>query len=438
MAGDSAEPRKPVLLSEPREGVPGVVDTAAGFDSALAELKSADGPVAADAERASGYRYSHEDYLIQIKRVGTGIFLFDVPALLADGVDLSRLTTEIPGQQWILHDASQDLPSFADVGIRPASLFDTEFAARFLGLPHVDLSACTESFLGLRLAKEHAAADWSYRPLPRDWRNYAALDVELLIQLREKMAQALRKAGKADWGRAEFAHILSVGLGGQDTPKEPWRHTSHITALGSDRRALAVVRQLWTTRDRIARSLDIAPTLLLRDSTIIRVAQLKPRNARQFAAVPELSQRVRIHTGTAQDKMFERYAPIQRKIKPRVWKQAVLDALQEPRSQWPAVSAPRSREGTSVPRSMKYWRVHQPQRYARLEEAKQAIETIARRVRIPSDLLVQPRILRSYFWSDDPNPDIDGFLEAQGVRDWQRRLVNESLKRVIMEKLPSE
>ena len=85
MAGDSAEPRKPVLLSEPREGVPGVVDTAAGFDSALAELKSADGPVAADAERASGYRYSHEDYLIQIKRVGTGIFLFDVPACSAAG-----------------------------------------------------------------------------------------------------------------------------------------------------------------------------------------------------------------------------------------------------------------------------------------------------------------------------------------------------------------
>ena len=427
-----------MLLAEPRDGVPDVVDTGVGFDSALAVLKSADGPIAADAERASGYRYSHQDYLIQIKRVGTSIFLFDVPALLADGADLSRLTTEMPGEQWILHDASQDLPGFADIGIRPASLFDTEFAARFLGLPHVDLSSCTENFLGLRLAKEHAAADWSYRPLPREWRNYAALDVELLLQLREKMAQALRKAGKADWGRAEFAHILSTGLSGIDTPKEPWRHTSRIGALGSDRRALSIVRKLWTTRDHIAQSLDIAPTLLLKDSTIIRVAQLKPRNARQFAAVPELSQRVRIHTGTAQDKMFERYAPIQRKIKSRVWKQAVLDALHEPRSQWPTVSPPQSHERTAVPRSMKYWRVHQPQRYARLEEAKQYIEAIARRVRIPSDLLLRPRILRSYFWSDDPDPDVDSFLEAKGVRDWQRRLVDESLKRVIMEKLPSE
>lgn len=174
----------PVLLPEPARGVPGLVDSPAAFAAALDDLASHSGPIAADAERASSYRYSHSDYLIQLKRADSAIYLLDVPALRAADVDFSQLTERMPGVEWILHDARQDLPGFAELGIYPAKLFDTEFAARFLGLNHVGLAACTQKFLNRDLAKEHAAVDWSIRPLPRDWRSYAALDVELLVPLR--------------------------------------------------------------------------------------------------------------------------------------------------------------------------------------------------------------------------------------------------------------
>ena len=74
---------EPRLQSEPRGGVPDVIDTVEGFNDACDELAAASGSLAADAERASGFRYGHEDWLVQFKRDGAGIFLFDPIALTA-------------------------------------------------------------------------------------------------------------------------------------------------------------------------------------------------------------------------------------------------------------------------------------------------------------------------------------------------------------------
>lgn len=197
--------------------------------------------------------------------------------------------------------------------MEPQRLFDTEIAARLLGLKRFGLAAVTEHFLGLTLAKEHSAADWSYRPLPRDWRNYAALDVELLIELETKMRAELKRQGKMEWAQEEFDYALKEGLGPRKEHPIPWMHVSHITEVMRDRQALAIVRALWTRRDELAREYDIAPTLLLSDSSIIEVAKRKPHNAAQFRSIRSINERVRIHTDSEQDKMFERYAPIQRK-----------------------------------------------------------------------------------------------------------------------------
>lgn len=428
----TSESDTPVLLKEPAEGVPSVVDTAEAFGIALERLSEASGPVAADAERASGFRYGHEDWLIQLKREGAGIFLFDPPALLEEGVDLADLNSATANETWILHDASQDLPGFADVGIRPTSLFDTEYSARLLNLPHVGLSAVTEYFLGKSLAKEHSAADWSYRPLPRDWRNYAALDVELLIGLREEIGAALRNSGKDEWAEQEFEAILYKGLAPKKIAKEPWRHTSKITSLRSDRRALAIVRELWNVRDRYAKELDISPSLLLADSTIIQAAQKKPHNAVQFRSIRGLNQRVRVYTGSEQDKMFERYAPLQRKVKPRVWRSAIDHALSLEDAQLPQPSPTKTHDGNAAPRSMKYWREHQPQRYERHTAAKKTIGDIAELTNVPTELVLKPKILRNLCWQEDPPTDVADFLRREGARPWQCHLVAESVSRVIL------
>ena len=46
-------------------------------------------------------------------------------------------------------------------------MFDTELASRLLGYPRVALGTLVEQLLGVRLLKEHSAADWSTRPLPK-------------------------------------------------------------------------------------------------------------------------------------------------------------------------------------------------------------------------------------------------------------------------------
>lgn len=140
-----------------------------------------------------------------------------------------------------------------------------------------------------------------------------------------------------EWAQEEFDYALKEGLGPRKEHLIPWMHVSHITEVMRDRQALAIVRALWTRRDELAREYDIAPTLLLSDSSIIEVAKRKPHNAAQFRSIRSINERVRIHTDSEQDKMFERYAPIQRKIKPSMWKNIIQDALALPPSEWPDV-----------------------------------------------------------------------------------------------------
>ena len=208
---------EPRLLAEPRRGVPEVIDTLDGFRRMVQRFARAGGSVAADAERASGFRYGHEDWLVQFKREGAGIALVDPVALSREGGDWLSFNMAVGDATWIIHDSLQDLPGFADLGMKPKALFDTEIAARMLGLHRFGLAAVTEHYLGLTLAKEHSAADWSYRPLPRDWRNYAALDVELLIELETAMRRDLKASGKDGWAAEEFAFLLGKGMRPRET-----------------------------------------------------------------------------------------------------------------------------------------------------------------------------------------------------------------------------
>nr|WP_204314279.1 HRDC domain-containing protein [Bifidobacterium avesanii] len=420
------------MLAEPRGGVPELTDTLDAFRRVIQRFAQGTGSVAADAERASGFRYGHEDWLVQFKREGAGIALVDPIAVAAEGGSWDDFNLAVGDSAWILHDSLQDLPGFADLGMRPKALFDTEMAARMLGLHRFGLAAVTEHFLGLTLAKEHSAADWSYRPLPRDWRNYAALDVELLIELEDRMTAELRRQGKDGWAREEFAYLLAKGMAPRERSPQPWRHISRINVLARDRRGLAVARALWTRRDEIARRYDISPNLLLADASIIEAAVKKPRNAREFRAIRSLNERVRVHTGSEQDKMFERYAPIQREVKPSVWKDAIGEALALKPDDWPVPPPPASDEG-NAPRSMRYWEDRHPERYARLQAARRVINQIAEDTRTPADVIVKPQYIRNLCWTDEPaSRDVAEFLAGQGARRWQVGLIAASVTRAIM------
>ena len=438
MIGPIVSERVPRLQSEPRGGVPDVVDTLEGFREACGALAASAGPLAADAERASGFRYGHEDWLVQFKREGAGIVLLDPVALTRAGADWSRFNDAVGEATWIIHDAMMDLPGFTDIGMTPGHLFDTEIAARLLGLHRFGLSAVTEHYLGITLAKEHSAADWSYRPLPRDWRNYAALDVELLIELERELRADLTRHGKDEWAEEEFEHILAEGTCPMPrrSQSSPWMRISHITALRGDRRALAIARALWLKRDELARRYDIAPTLLLSDASIIEAASRKPSNAREFRAIRSLNERVRMHVGDQRDKMFERYAPIQRKVKPSIWKGVIQEALALPDDRLPSQSvADHDAEGGQVnaPKSLRVWSARHPERLERLNRVRRRIAQIAEDTRTPADVIIKPQIVKNLCWTDDPQErDVRVFLRQQGARRWQVDLIAESVSRAIV------
>src|SRR6202042_2683243 len=258
----AAEPppeRPPAIpLLEPRDGLPPLVTSPDALREAVLALGAGEGPVAVDAERASGFRYGHRAFLVQLRRRGAGTVLIDPVAC----PDLSDLDAALNGTEAVLHAASQDLPCLADLGYRPRQLFDTEVAGRLLGYPRVGLATLVETILGLGLEKSHSAADWSTRPLPQDWLLYAALDVEVLVELRDQLAGQLAEQGKLEGARQESAAVLTAG---PSPPRaDPWRRTSGIHRV-RNRRGLAVVRELWQERDKIARRRDLSPTKVLSD-----------------------------------------------------------------------------------------------------------------------------------------------------------------------------
>jgi ribonuclease D len=381
-----------VPLLEPRDGMPPLVASAAALSEAIRALGAGEGPVAMDAERASGFRYGHRAFLVQLRRQGAGTVLIDPVAC----ADLSGLDAELADAEVVLHAASQDLPCLAELGYRPRRLFDTELAGRLLGFPRVGLGALVETVLGLALEKGHAADDWSTRPLPADWLRYAALDVEVLVELRDALAEALAEQGKTEWASQEFAAVLAAEPAGPRP--DPWRRTSGIHRVRS-RRGLAIVRELWLERDRIARRRDLSPGRVLSDSAIVEAARSAPSTAEALANLPGFRGRgARRHAAE--------------------WLSAVRRARAQADVALPGPSGPMA-EG---PPPAHRWAERDPVAARRLAAVRAVVAALADEHSLPTENLLQPDAVRRLAWQppDPASPeDVAADLAAYGARPWQ-------------------
>ncbi|WP_221933663.1 ribonuclease D [Aeromicrobium piscarium] len=388
-----AEPALPRLGL--REPLGHVIDDDDELARAVAELSLAYGPVALDAERASGYRYSQRAYLVQIRREGAGTFLVDPTAF----DDLTSLDEAFGDAEWILHAATQDLPCLAEVGLRPSALFDTELAGRLLNLPRVGLAGLVEHYLQMSLAKEFSAADWSTRPLPEPWLEYAALDVEVLVELRAMVEADLERTGKVAWAQEEFESLLAFT--GPPERSEPWRRTSGLHKARG-RRSLAIVRSLWYTRDRIAAARDVTPGRILPDSAILEIAAEAPTSR---TALRE----TRAMRGRGPRRFFDD------------WHAAVEEALALDEKDLPTSS--QRHDGPPPPRA---WAEKRPEAAERLARAKPVVTELAEQHDLPSENLISPGLIRQLAW--DPPAHIDAVsvgdaLLEQGARSWQVGIV---------------
>jgi ribonuclease D len=397
-----------VPLLEPRDGMPPLVVTAEALAVAASALAAGTGPVAVDAERASGFRYGHRAFLIQLRRRDAGTVLIDPVAC----PDLSSVDAAIGDAESVLHAAGQDLPCLTELGFRPRRLFDTELAGRLLGYPKVGLGTLVEEVLGLSLEKTHSAADWSTRPLPQEWLRYAALDVEVLVELRDALADQLAEQGKTSWAEQEFAAILAARPAPPRT--DPWRRTSGIHRVRS-RRSLAVIRELWLARDLIAQQRDISPTRILVDAAIVEAAKATPSTLAELGKLAGF-------TGRG----ARRYGP--------EWLRAIRHASSLPDEQLPESSAPPGDGPPPVHR----WAERDPAAAKRLITTRAAVAALAEAGNLPTENLLAPDAVRRLSWQP-PDPldaeTVAADLTRYGARPWQIEITAAPIAAALLEPL---
>jgi ribonuclease D len=366
-----------------------VIDTREAYLAATEAIANGTGPIGVDAERASGFKYSQRAYLIQVYRRGAGTFLFDPPAI----GNFSELNEVIAGQTWILHAASQDLPCLREVGLDPDTIFDTELAARLLGLPRVGLGTVVEELLGIHLAKEHSAANWSTRPLPEAWLVYAALDVELLPDLHDRMVEMLEADNKSGLAAQEFNAVLTRET--KVVRAEPWRRLSGIHAVRGQRN-LAIARELWLARDALAQEIDVSPGRLVPDASLVAAAIAAPATKQALAELKQFS-------GRASRSELDR------------WWGAIQAGLRT--EDLPVVKV--SNDTLPPPRS---WPDRNPEAAVRYKAARASLTEASERLAIPIENLLTPDYLRRLSWSPPEPADAESVARAlaeMGARPWQ-------------------
>lgn len=365
------------------DGTARVVSTVDALRHAVAALADAEGPIGVDAERAGSYRYSQRAYLIQVYRPGAPVLLLDPLPL----TDLSELSQVLDASEWVMQAAHNDLDCLAEIGLAPKSLFDTELAAQLLGMEKIGLASLVESELGLTMRKSHGQADWSRRPLRASWLDYAALDVEVLPDLRESLAEKLAAAAKTDWAAQEFGHQMRRREPAD--PEQRWRRANSAGRLRNDAQR-GVLRALWHHRDELARRRDMAVHRILRDQAMVDIAKALPRDREQLRAVGNL--------------------PEQLLRRSDEWLAVVASGIAEPVRPLPRGDGPPAR-------TLKAWEQRDPQAAARWVALRQSVTERAQELEVWTQTLLAPDVVADLAWNDPDDPG-ERMLEL-GARPWQ-------------------
>ena len=385
-------------LESPRLPVRYVADVES-FDGLLAELRGNE-RIGLDAERASGFRYSNRAYLIQISTLSY-IHLIDPQSTTLPTNWNLRLAETMRAKTWILHSATQDLPCLAELEITPTSIFDTELAARFVGVERFGLASLALQFLGLELAKEHSAADWSVRPLSASMQNYAALDVDILFDLSDSLEDALAQSGKREWLQQELDNLVNFRPKAQ--AEQPWRNLPGMAKV-KDLAKQRIGASLWQARDTLARELDVAPGRLIPDRSIAAVVTNPPKSKRELANNRDF------HGRASRSKLD-------------VWWAAIQEA--------PNINiAPPPSDPKHVP-NHRSWEKRFPEAHQRLTIARPKLVDLAEQLALPIELLLTPDTLRRVCF--EPALDVDQQLQSLGARRWQIELCGPILTRVFEE-----
>ena len=236
--------------------------------------------LAIDTEGASFHRFVDRIYLLQLSTRDRSAIIDPLP--IGTPHDLGVLL-ESPKVQVVFHDADYDLRLLhQDYGWQVRNIFDTRVAAQLLGIRAFGLAALLEKYFGVKLDKKHQRADWSMRPLTRDMLDYAAQDTLHLLALRDRLADELKRAGRWDWAREEFALLEATRWDADDAGNAFLRMKG---ARDLNRRELAILRELVSWRDDVARKADRATFRVLGNEPLLEMVRGKPSTREALAAI---------------------------------------------------------------------------------------------------------------------------------------------------------
>lgn len=396
-----------VLMSDfvtaPSEGTPQLMAGAAAIRQAADRLAQGTGWCAVDTERASGFRYHNRVCLLQIRRAGAGTMLIDVESDPQATTDFIGRVLADTG--WVVHAASTDLPYLEQLRLRPPQLFDTELTGRFLGFHRVNLAAMVEHYLGVRLRKNHGGEDWSRRPIPSEWLDYAALDVEYLLPLADAMRSELtQQHPKDEWVAEECDYLTRVYRGYSPTPKS-WEDLRGVHGLRTSKQ-LQVARWLWRVREKLARASDTAVSRLLPDKALVALATELPTTVPKVMRTPGYPPRLR--------------------RKARYWANQVDKALRTAQDRWPEpFPIPTYRD---TPPSRYTWSRYYPESFPKLTMVREELARVAAQVEIPVENMIQSSDTNEIVWRSQELKEVTDdtelleLLQRLQIRPWQQKL----------------
>jgi ribonuclease D len=201
--------------------------------------------------------------------------------------DMSGFWLGIDRCLWVLHSGRQDVEVvYQTAGFMPSSIFDTQVAAALLGFqPQMGYAGLIKELFDVDLAKSHTRANWTTRPLPEEYLQYAAEDVEFLLPAYDELANRLDQVGRLEWARSDSQLLLDATLYDIE-PNNAFARLKGARNLRGRRRSAAIELAAWREMEALKR--DRPRQWIMRDAVLIDIAYKQPQRVAELSTIPDL------------------------------------------------------------------------------------------------------------------------------------------------------
>lgn len=242
------------------------VQTNQMLQQAIGDINQYD-TIGVDLEADSFYRYYEKICLVQIA-TPSKIYLIDT---LADvNHSLLKPVFENPSIEKVFHDpVSYDIAILKEkFSIHPVNVFDTQLAARLIGIRRLGLDHLLNKYFGVKITKKFKRANWGKRPLPKEWLVYAGNDVRYLIELKAVLLEELESV---DLFRDKCKQMEGIVRKPKVFSPEKYLNLRGARKLPEQKRK--ILKNLYAWREKEARKKDRPPFMILQPSTLVALAQ---------------------------------------------------------------------------------------------------------------------------------------------------------------------